>query len=300
MDKENDSFSEKNVEKAIDDIFESNFFESDLQKTTEGIDVYQPLTLNSSQKDNQYLDAQDNMKVEQYKGFEEIHEIEKLEEFQVENQEETKPQLNIVQDTIIDVKPVIMEPVFENVVDIQVPEVEKKGNESHKSKNIINIFIYVFLIIITVVFIIYNVINLNVSNDKTMVCSLKVEDGGYKVTDEYEFNYVKDKITYASGLYIYHAKTDEFRKQVEIIKSEKTKVIINSNGMSGFTHNLESSNDTLKVNSYYDFELINFNAVDKNNNKVKPLSYIDITSKTTLDSMKKNLEKSGYECIVNK
>ena len=90
------------------------------------------------------------------------------------------------------------------------------------------------------------------------------------------------------------------QNQIEYIKDEKLPVIVNSNGMSGFTHIYEIGEDTLKISSYYDILSIDFSLVDKNDNKSNPISYVNLKSNTTYKDLKEDLEKNGYKCTPSK
>lgn len=136
--------------------------------------------------------------------------------------------------------------------------------------------------------------------DKVMTCSFTANDIGYELLDEYKITYRKNTIKYVDGTYKYTVKLDEYKSQLSILKEEKLPVILNSNGMPGFTYLYEIGEDYFLVSSYLDFTLFDFKSLDKNSNEVNPISYFPISSKTSSSSLKKHFEKSGYKCSVGK
>lgn len=170
----------------------------------------------------------------------------------------------------------------------------KKENNSYNNNALI-LYFMIGIILGTILILLF--VNKNNNIEKKINCTYKAEDTGFKTTDEYTITYKGNKLIYIEGEYVYTAKTDEFKPQIDYIKEEKLPVIINSNGMSGFTHNYEISDNYYKVLSYYDISLFNFDIVDKNDSKITPISYIELNSKTTLKSLRANLEKNGYKCV---
>ncbi len=160
---------------------------------------------------------------------------------------------------------------------------------------------FVFLGVVALIFIIFiAVILYNTNKESKVSCSYDATDTGYKTHDEYLISHRSNNITYIHGTYTYTAKTDEFKNQINVIKEEKIPVIVNSNGMKGFTHTYEISDNQISVYSYYDFTKIDFKKVDKNDDKITPISYISFKSTTTYDKLIKNLKKSGYKCTNSK
>ena len=174
--------------------------------------------------------------------------------------------------------------------------------EPKKKKSSKNIFVYLFIILIIVVAAILIIYLPNYFNNKEYVtnCSYKVSDKGYVITDEYKITYMKGKIKYLDGMYKYTALNDEYKAQIEFVSKEKLPIIINSNGMPGFTYVYELSDDYFSVNSYLDFTMFDYNIIDKNNNDTNPISYIPINSKTTYKSLINNFKKNGYICTKSK
>lgn len=188
-----------------------------------------------------------------------------------------------------------------------IPDVIKENNEDKKkkhgnknpfsSKKIIIWFIVCFLIGITLI---YLIVNFGFGVEKVMNCHQSAKDVGYEYTDEYKITYKKNEILYIESSYTYNALNDEYKNQIEFIKNERLPVVINTNGMDGFTYVYEVSDDSFKVNGYLDFSLFNFNEIDKINQDLMPISYFKFDSKTTYKSLISNFEKEGYECIPSK
>lgn len=179
---------------------------------------------------------------------------------------------------------------------------KKKGTESKKIINKINenrkniIYYLIGLVIITIV--IYVLVNFVFGVTKTITCKLDAEDVGYHFTDLYKITYKKNKISYVESVYTYTALNDEYKGQIEYIKDDKVPVIVNSNGMPGFTYVYEASDDYIKVNGYLDFNLFEYDKIDKLDQNLMPISYFKINSKLTYKALKNNLEEKGYVCTL--
>lgn len=132
--------------------------------------------------------------------------------------------------------------------------------------------------------------------EKTTVCELKAKDTGYNFSDTYMVIYKKNNIIKIKSSYVYNATDSEFTEQVKFVKESKLPIVINSNGMSGFTYTVEESDNMFKVNGYLDFEKMNFKEVDKQNYDLFPIAYEKIDSKTTYSSFINKLKKEGYSC----
>ena len=174
---------------------------------------------------------------------------------------------------------------------------EKKDNNFLSNKKIIIWFIIGFIIGIILIYVLVNYV---FGLEKVVNCSTSAEDIGYKYTDEYKITYKKNKIIYVQSTYTYTALSDEYKDQIDYVKNEKLKAIINSNGMPGFTYSYENSDDYFKVNGYLDFELIDFKSLSGINQESTPLSYFEISKDLTFEKLKSNLEKSGYQCTASK
>ena len=172
---------------------------------------------------------------------------------------------------------------------------DSKKVKKNKSKFIIIILIIILLLSVSGI-LIYN----SLFREKVANCFFEAEDSGFKITDEYKIVYKGSSIIYLDGIYTYTAKTEEFKSQIEYIKDEKIPVIVNSNGMSGFTYIYELGDDFFKVSSYLEFEKFKFQDIKKINQDIKPISYIKITEDLSYKDVKKKLEKEGYKCTVSK
>ena len=175
--------------------------------------------------------------------------------------------------------------------------IEVSNNSNKKSKKYI---MYIIIAMVFIVLIVLSIIKLNTSFEKKEYCYYETKDEGYSLTDEYTISYKGNKLLYIEGTYVYNALNDEYKSQIEYIKDEKLPVIVNSNGMSGFTHIYEIGEDTLKISSYYDILSIDFSLVNKNDNKSNPISYVNLKSNTTYKDLKEDLEKNGYKCTPSK
>lgn len=191
----------------------------------------------------------------------------------------------------------------ENKEDNEV--VSKKNNKPVNDENNSKLFnkrilIYFIIGFIIGLALIYVIIKFFIGREKVVNCAYSAEDAGYKVTDEYKIRYKNDTLLYVESEYNYTAKTDEYKAQIEYVKDEKIPVIINSNGMSGFTYVYETSENFFKVLGYLDFTLFDYKKINKMDQKVAPISYFNINSNPSFKVLKKELEKNGYVCTVSK
>ncbi len=186
---------------------------------------------------------------------------------------------------------------YSKSIDTLIVNQEEKKEKTSFNKNIIFYFIIGFVIGLILIYIIVGTVS---GKQKVVNCSYNAEDTGYKVTDEYKIKYKNDSILYVEYLYNYIAKTDEYKSQIEYVKEEKIPVIINSNGMSGFTYIYETGDTFFKVNGYLDFTLFDYEKIKKLNQKVTPISYFNIDPNPSFKALQKNLEKNGYECTSSK
>ncbi len=168
-----------------------------------------------------------------------------------------------------------------------------KNKKNNKKKIISIIIVSLILLLLIIMYFIFGV-------TRTISCSSSAVDKGYKYIDQYKISYKNNDIIYIESNYTYTALNNEYKEQIQYVKQEKLPVIINSNGMPGFTYIYETSDDYFKVNGYLDFELIKFDDLDKIDQDLKPVSYYKINSKTTYKSFKKQLEKDGYKCVLSK
>lgn len=291
---------DKNVEKAIDDIFGTDFIE---------IDVSNKDNLDNLDSDVKFSDdnvSSLNSKNNIFSNWNEdtlsSNEIKNSDDLFNHDKVDVLPSKSVTAN--ID-WPNEKKKVKEEVKK-QIPSDMKKENNKRKRKQVLKISYkkspYIILVIILVLMISF-VIFLNVSSNKKELvtnCSYNAEDVGYKIIDEYKITRLENKIKYVDESYIYKAKNDEYKAQIEYVKEEKIPVIINSNGMSGFTYLYEIGEDYFSVNGYLDFTLIEFNKIDKINFDTNPVSYIKISSKTNYSSLIKQLKSNGYKCVSSK
>ena len=246
---------DKDLDSALDDIFESDFIEintNNLKKNNDNI-----------KKDDISNEANDSNTI--------INEI----------------QINQYENNEIDTE----EKIKKN------DEYENIEKENLNSKKIILYFVIGFVLGLILIFIIINYVH---GITRVVNCSNVAEDLGYKYTDEYKITYKKNKITYLESTYTYTALSDEYKSQLEYVKKDKLPVVVNTNGMSGFTYTYEISDNSFKVNGYIDFELIDFKKIDKINQDLMPISYVKLDSKTTFKSLESELKKEGFKCVSTK
>lgn len=172
---------------------------------------------------------------------------------------------------------------------------EKYNNISYKK-----IVLYFLIGFMLGFILIYIIVNFVLNKEKTINCSYSANDVGYKITDEYKIKYKNNTILKVDGSYIYTAKTEEYKSQIEYIKNEKIPVIINSNGMKGFTYLYEVSDSYFKVNSYLDYDLFEFDNINRIDQKNMPISYFKITSDKSVKKLKNELINKGYTCNLSK
>lgn len=172
---------------------------------------------------------------------------------------------------------------------------EKDNNISYKK-----IILYFLIGFVLGFILIYIIVNFVLNKEKTINCSYSANDLGYKITDEYKIKYKNNTILKVDGSYIYTAKTEEYKSQIEYIKNEKIPVIINSNGMKGFTYLYEVSDSYFKVNSYLVYDLFEFDKINKIDQKNMPISYFNITSDKSVKKLKNELINKGYTCNLSK
>ena len=164
----------------------------------------------------------------------------------------------------------------------------KDNNISYKK-----IILYFLIGFVLGFILIYIIVNFVLNKEKTINCSYSANDLGYKITDEYKIKYKNNIILKVDGSYIYTAKTEEYKSQIEYIKNEKIPVIINSNGMKGFTYIYEVSDSYFKVNSYLDYDLFEFDKINKIDQKNMPISYFKIASDKSVKKLKNELINKG-------
>ena len=195
---------------------------------------------------------------------------------------------------------------FIEIGDSNNDEVSSDVNKSDISKENKNIFeeynnnygkykIVVFILIAMFIIAIVGII-LFIFKEKTIVCTNNIKADVYKLYEEYDITYKKNKIIKLKNIYEYVAISDEYKFQIDYIKTEKLPVIINSNGMDGFTYKYEVSDNSYYLIGYLDFEQMDFAKIDKINKKLFPISYVDFDSITTYLNLKNIIEKKGFSC----
>lgn len=177
-----------------------------------------------------------------------------------------------------------------------IQETTEKDNDISYKK----IILYFLIGFVLGFILIYIIVNFVLNKEKTINCSYSANDLGYKITDEYKIKYKNNTILKVDGSYIYTAKTEEYKSQIEYIKNEKIPVIINSNGMKGFTYLYEVSDSYFKVNSYLVYDLFEFDKINKIDQKNMPISYFKITSDKSVKKLKNELINKGYTCNLSK
>lgn len=260
--------SDKDIKKALDDIFGDDVIEIDTSSTTD--------EAKQEELSKTYL----NIPLEESS---EIN-IPDVSETTDEAYDEVKNDNNIKNDN-------------DDYTDNSDIATKDSKNNKLDIKKIIIYFIIGFIIGIALIYVIVNYV---VGKEKVVNCSYTAEDVGYKVTDEYKITYKNNEILYVESAYNYEAKTDEYKNQIEYIKDEKLPVIINSNGMSGFTYVYETSDDYFKVMGYLDFTLFNYDKINNIDQSITPISYFKIDSDNNFNSFKESLEKQGYNCTISK
>lgn len=279
---------DKDLKNALDDIFGSDFIEIDTNNTPDIINENERILINEVDDtltpSNNIIVNDDSLSYEDNTNLD--HQT--LSESIVENNQVSE--LNTLKEEVE--QPTITDPLKSNYNQ----EIEKKKSRLD-NKKIILYFIIGFVLGLILIFILVNYV---FGITKVVNCSSSAEDVGYKFTDEYKITYKKNTITYLESVYTYTALNDEYKGQIEYVKEEKLPVVVNSNGMPGFTYLYETSDEYFKVSGYLDFTLIDFDKVDKMDQDLMPISYVKINSKTNYKTLKKDLEKQGYKCIPSK
>ena len=174
---------------------------------------------------------------------------------------------------------------------------EDKESSNIPVKKVVIIGVLVALFTIFMVFIIINYFG---KKPKVINCSYLFDDTGYKISDEYKITFENKSISYIEGVYLYQSKNSDYDSQIEYIKQDKLPAIINSNGVKGFTYTYENSSSTLKISSYLDYSLMDFNSIKQINQDSVPLAYFKVDLEENNKNLIKNLEKQGYKCTKSK
>lgn len=187
--------------------------------------------------------------------------------------------------------------ISSNIQDKNILPAKDNIKTNHQKKIINTRMIILTIILIILVLIIGIGIYIGIFGIKrNTVCKLIASDTGYNFSDVYTITYQKNIIKKIKSTYIYNATDDEFKNQVKYVKESKIPVVINSNGISGFTYVVEENDELFKVDGYLDFEQINFKELDTQDFQLFPITYKKINSKTTYKSFVNSLKKEGYSC----
>lgn len=294
---------DKDLKSALDDIFGSDFIEIDVDKSS--IDEKQePIDIENQHNKAIFKDSEASFEIKSPVSVSnDDNEIEDKKQKSLSNANEpyivpdsSKENNDLLNETIL--------PLNETKEEKQdeILYINSKNEENNLKNDNFNkkIIIYVIIGFAIGFLLIYLLINYVFGTTKVVNCSTSAKDEGYKYTDEYKITYKKDKISYVEGIYTYTALNDEYKTQIEVIKEEKSHVLMNSNGMPGFTYTYETSDNFFKVNSYLDFALFDYDNISKIDQNLTPISYFKIDKKMTFKSLKKDLEKEGYVCVLSK
>ena len=286
--------NEKKLKDALDDIFGSDFIDIDSSNNN---DIVNEEKSDLNLEFNDMIESiSDSLKVEEEKEKQEV----------VQNPKEEYVDDHVIKDNYVDYND------ENNYIDSSINnEYDKKkeydaiDNDISDSDKVVNkkkshVPIIILLLIVLAAIIVMVIMFINNNKEIKEYCYYSAKDTGYKTSDSYTITYKKGMVTYVEGTYEYIALKDEYKNEIEAIKEEKIPVIINSNGINGFTHIYEVSDTSIKINSYYDILLFDSNVVDKNDNKLNPLSYIDLKSNTSISDLKKSLIKKGYTCSLSR
>lgn len=183
-----------------------------------------------------------------------------------------------------------------NVNEEEETKIQDGAKDTINSKRI---FAYLFIGFIIGLTLLFLVIDKQDVPKNIVYCSHSKEDTGYKEMTEYKITKKDDVITFVEGTYTYVAKTDEYKTNIDKVKEEKIPVIINSNGMSGFTYSYEISDNLFKIDSYLDYELFDETQVKDALQKGTPISFYPISLEKKYLDLKKVLEKSGFKCTTS-
>lgn len=274
--------NDNELEKALDDIFGSDFIE---------INVDDASKKSEDKKDgfHVFIDSQK----------------EDLSKKNINKKDAEKPLFKHEDTTYIDsnkkdekdhLKPVLDESSEPKVNAGNDEEIPKQKKPKKKNKKFAFTFVFIFLAILVFSGLIYLGFSLTIGFEKVTICQQEASDDGYEYSDQYKITYHKNKISYVESVYSYKALNEEYEDQVDLIKDEKLSVVINSNGMSGFTYVYQVSDDSFSVNGYLDFTLFNFEEIDQINQDLMPLSYFKISSDLTYEDLVSDLESQGYTC----
>ena len=176
---------------------------------------------------------------------------------------------------------------------------DKKDGQNETKKTSFNKILIISIIIgfLLGVLVIFIVIDNVFYKEKVTNCSSSASDYGYKYSDEYKITYKHDDIVYVEGEYIYNVLDNDYKDQIDVIKNEKMHVLLNSNGMKGFTYTYEVSDKSFKINSYLDFSQFDYKKINNIDQNLMPISYFEITNNMKYETLIKELQNQGYKCV---
>ncbi len=176
---------------------------------------------------------------------------------------------------------------------------DKKDGQNETKKTSFNKILIISIIIgfLLGVLVIFIVIDNVFYKEKVTNCSSSASDYGYKYSDEYKITYKHDDIVYVEGEYIYNVLDNDYKDQIDVIKNEKMHVLLNSNGMKGFTYTYEVSDKSFKINSYLDFSQFDYKKINNIDQSLMPISYFEITNNMKYETLIKELQNQGYKCV---
>lgn len=272
---------DKNIEEAIDNIFGEDVLtintdsddsnDNDLSKTSLNIYNYENSDIDLSKLDDETKNQLEN-------DHEALDNYDTNDEKNADEQNESNNVMGLDSSSDDDI------------------EVEKQTDLNGKRKGILIILLCAILLVIVIL----TLFIYNLNCEKNVSCVYSVNDKNFVLSDTVKITYKKDKISYVNSNYSYAAITKDFKDQIDNIRQEKIPVIVNSNGMKGFTYILNEENDKFSITSSLDFTSFDYDEISKIDQKTKPISYFEIDSNLTYKKLKNILEKQGYTCKKSK
>lgn len=272
---------DKNIEEAIDNIFGEDVLtintdsddsnDNDLSKTSLNIYNYENSDIDLSKLDDETKNQLEN-------DHEALDNYDTNDEKSTDEQNESNNVMSLDSSSDDDI------------------EVEKQTDLNGKRKGILIILLCAILLVIVIL----TLFIYNLNCEKNVSCVYSVNDKNFVLSDTVKITYKKDKISYVNSNYSYAAITKDFKDQIDNIRQEKIPVIVNSNGMKGFTYILNEENDKFSITSSLDFTSFDYDEISKIDQKTKPISYFEIDSNLTYKKLKNILEKQGYTCKKSK
>ena len=269
---------EKDVEHQLDELFNGDFIEIDGNSANNIIEKKEKKESLNSNSNISYVDS---IKEEKVKTVEN--------KFTDNNtSDETNEKVELKKEIIKETSNIKKKTKKEKIKKVKAKKEKIKKSFKFNSK----IFIMCSGAIVVLILVI--LIAFNFFKEKTYVCKLNIKDTGYEITDKYEITVQKGHIKRIISNYNYMALNDEFKEQVEFVKQEKLPVIINSNGMPGFTYIFEEETYKFSVTGYLDFVAMkDLNSVKK---RKLDIAYFNIKKKLRYKELKKELIEKGYIC----